>query len=144
MLYRKKTTHCSLDGTETQSLFLRQVVAYSRMYLHIWWGCDIISSFWNKIFRIYNEIYSESCPIIGNCSITLSILLGSLRSQKASLLSFFFLSAHQLISRYLKSSSTPTFPLTQWVDIINNTMQIEESLARDSDNCEKCKVFWVV
>lgn len=96
-------------------------------YKHIWWDCDVIRPFWTQIFQIYNEINDKPLtpsPVIA----LLSILPGTLKSQKHSLLKFFLSAARQLIPRHWKTTSPPS--LIEWVAEIKDIMLMEEMQAK--------------
>lgn len=67
-------------------------------YLNTWWECTGICPFWLQIFQFFTEIYDE--PLTPSPSIALlSLLPGSIKSQKASVLKFFLSVGRQLIPR---------------------------------------------
>lgn len=65
-----------------------------------------------------------------------------LKSQKCTLLRFFLSVARRLISRFRKYTSIP--PLSLWMDIINDTMLIEEMQATELDSWEKFTTLWYI
>lgn len=68
-------------------------------FLHIWWNCDLICLFWTTIFQVYSDIRDESLTPSPTIDL-LSILPGSVKSQKSSLLRFFLSAARQFIYRF--------------------------------------------
>ena len=68
-------------------------------YRHIWWDCEVIRPFWNQIFQIYSDLYDK--PLLPSPTIALlSILLGTFKFQKHTLLRFSLSTSRQLISRH--------------------------------------------
>ena len=110
-------------------------------YLHVWWECERIRPFWTQVFECYNKIYDKSLVPSPKIAL-LSILPGSVQSQRRSLLRFFMSSAQQLIPSYWKSTATP--PLSRWVSIMNDTMRMEEMLALDNDTFANYTLLWLV
>lgn len=95
----------------------------SGTYLHVWWECERIRPFWIQVFQIYSKIYEEpqtSTPTIS----FLSMLPGSMASQKRGILCFFLSAARQLIPLCWKTATTP--PLSLWVSTVNNIIRMEE------------------
>lgn len=60
----------------------------SGTYIHVWWECDRIQPFWSRVFKVYNVIYEESLQLTPEIAL-LSMLPGSIASQKRCLLCFF-------------------------------------------------------
>lgn len=141
MLSRWYRDPVSINWIYPDSLDACCAVTEREDYLHIWWGCDHIRPFWKRIFQICNEIYDKSLVPSPKTAL-LSILPGSVKSHKSSLLQFFLSAACQLISRFWKTDTTP--PLNLWQDLINDTMFMEEMQARESDNWEKHNKLWGV
>lgn len=110
-------------------------------YIHIWWECDGILQFWTQIFQIYSEIYNK--PLLPSPSIALlSILPGTIKSQKNGLLKFFVSAGRQLIPRHWKTTTSPS--LIEWVREVNNYMLMEEMQAQALDKYAKFSFVWSI
>lgn len=99
-------------------------------YEHIWWECSRIQPFWSQVFTVYNTIYNASLLPSPEVAL-LSVLPGSIASQKKSLLCFLLSAAKQLIPLFYKWDIPPSLAL--WVSTVNDMMWMEEMLAMDND-----------
>lgn len=110
-------------------------------YLHIWWDCSSIHSLWSQVFSIYSSLYDQ--PLQPSPEIALlSMLPGSITSQKRSLLRFFLSAARQIIPLFWKTTTRP--PLALWVSAVNDIMRMEEMIAMDNDTFDKFKTLWLI
>lgn len=108
-------------------------------YIHIWWECDVLFPFWTHIFQIYTEIYDK--PLTPSPAIALlSILPGTIKSQKHNLLKFFLSVGRQLIPRHWKTTTPPS--LMEWVNEMNNAMHMEKMHAEVLDTQSKFSFIW--
>ena len=108
-------------------------------YLHIWWDCEAIRPFWNQIFKIYSDIYSK--PLLPSPTVALlSILPGTFKFQKHTLLRFCLSTSRQLISRHWRSPLPPS--LAEWVTEMNGVMLMEELQAKALDSHAKFSFTW--
>lgn len=72
----------------------------------------------------------------------LSMLPGSVTSQKLSLFNFFLSAAWQIIPLFGKTDVAP--PLSLWVYTVKDILWMEEMLALDIDSFDKFKVLWYI
>lgn len=119
-LRMRRTTNYSLDGIEiwswstgcfvTSLIPAGAVTEKNRTYLHIWWECDQVCPFWKGIFEVYNEMYDDFLSLSPKVAL-LSVLRGSVKSQKTNLPMLFLSTVCQLITKFCKSEVIPPPPL---------------------------------
>lgn len=113
-------------------------------YLHIWWDCNLLQPFWTMIFQVYNEIYDESLTPSPTIAL-LSILPGSVKSQKVRLFQIFFFSFSCKATYFHILEIHIHAPLLSlWVDIVSDTMLMEEMQARKLKKWDKFTTLWYI
>lgn len=74
---------------------------------HIWWDCDLIRPFWQKVCEIIKQITETSILLTTVCCL-LHISKGTMKRYKRSLTKFLLTAAKVLIPRYWKTTKIPT------------------------------------
>lgn len=97
-------------------------------YLHLWWDCNKIQLFWSRFFSIHGGLYNQSLTPTPETAL-LSMLPGSIASQKRNWLSFSLSVARQLIPLFWKTTTTPTPPL---VVLVGSYSKIYHAYGGDS------------
>lgn len=74
---------------------------------HIWWDCDPIRPFWQKVCETIKQITETSITLMAACCL-LSISKGTMKRYKSSLTRFLLTAAKVLIPRYWKTTKIHT------------------------------------
>lgn len=108
-------------------------------YVHIWWDCPDVKSFWTRIFSLHNRVTSSSVacdPEIG----LLSLIPGPVRCSKKGLLRHFLAAARQTIAAHWKRTGPP--PMAGFYEKLNYIMRMEELMAFSNDRSPAFFQVW--
>lgn len=108
--------------------------------LHIWWRCCLISTFWQKVFLLYNVVCISDVWASPEIAL-LSIIPVPFTSVKKGILRHCLLAACVAIFRHWKS--TEPLHILEWVQVLNDIMAIRTLVAEDKSNPEKVFTNWI-
>uniref|UniRef100_A0A8C5N3K1 Reverse transcriptase zinc-binding domain-containing protein n=1 Tax=Leptobrachium leishanense TaxID=445787 RepID=A0A8C5N3K1_9ANUR len=108
-------------------------------YLHIWWECSHIRTYWTSIFTKISEIMG--LDLLPSPQVALFHLLPlSPVTYRKSLAIHLFNKAKSLIPRHWRSAHTPT--ITEWIKAVDNIREIEEMYFSIDNNYDKYFATW--
>lgn len=92
---------------------------------HIWYGCQGVRGFWNKIFEIYYKVSGvEETPSME--ILLLSLASKSIKTIKTDIIHHMTSAARTLIARNWKETRCPT--IAEWICEMNEIQYMEKQI----------------
>uniref|UniRef100_A0A8C5QKS0 Reverse transcriptase domain-containing protein n=1 Tax=Leptobrachium leishanense TaxID=445787 RepID=A0A8C5QKS0_9ANUR len=111
-------------------------------FLHIWWDCPIIRSFWEVVWTYIKEVTDLDLPFHPMVAL-LHVIPLSVDKYVKSVAVHLLNAARALIPRYWKQTSPPT--IFDWIDRVEYVRELEElhyTLEQDFDTYFRTWYWW--
>lgn len=109
--------------------------------IHIWGTCPRIIPFWDKILQLYDRLMGTKYPNEPHITV-LSMLPGSYKLVKKSLIRHFLTAACSVIARHWRQAHT--LSLADWACEIDRTENLEHMIAWDKNKSESTSFYGLV
>uniref|UniRef100_A0A8C5PTT4 Reverse transcriptase zinc-binding domain-containing protein n=1 Tax=Leptobrachium leishanense TaxID=445787 RepID=A0A8C5PTT4_9ANUR len=111
-------------------------------FLHIWWECSIIQSFWEVVWTYIKEITSLDLPFHPKVAL-LHVIPLSINNYVKSVTVHLLNAARALIPKFWKQQSPPA--IFDWIDRVEYVRELEElhyTLEQDFDTYFRTWYWW--